>query len=135
MYQFDLTEQIEALKNFSNVSILKKNTPSSSAQQQERRQEETLQKTLPEEQTVDRREHHETVGSDHPETDSHPKPADTPNPVSDDVSVVPHTHVVRNVGQFVSRLPKLTLLPIVGTPSNFRHFGTPLKLPYTIARD
>jgi len=77
-YQFDLTEQIEALKKFSSVSILKKNTPSSSAQQQqESRQEETQQKTLPEEQTVDRREQHGTVGSDHPETDSHPKPTDT----------------------------------------------------------
>jgi len=42
--------------------------------------------------------------------------------VSDDIDVVPHTRVVRNVGQSVIRLPKLTLPTFSGDPLQFQMF-------------
>ena len=125
MYQFDLTEQVEALKKFSSANFAKKDTPSSSAQQQQveshHHREETKQATPPVEQTVGSPEQQETVKSKHPVTDRHLNP-DTLEPVSVDVPVVPHTHVVRNVGQFVTRLPKLTLPTFSGDPLQFQTF-------------
>ena len=40
--------------------------------------------------------------------------------MSDHVPVVPHTPVVHNVGQFVTKLPKLTLPPFSKDPLKFQ---------------
>ena len=119
MYHFHLTEQITSLQKFSTAFVAKKTTPSLSAHhKQELHQEEQIAgNTDTSEQQV--------VLQNNPETEGHTEPDDgvtTPTLVSHDVPVVPHTHVVRNVGQFVTRLPKLTLPTFSGDPLQFQTF-------------
>ena len=119
MYHFHLTEQITSLQKFSTAFVAKKTTPSLSAHhKQELHQEEQIAgNTNTSEQQV--------ALQNNPETEGHTEPDDgvtTPTLVSHDVPVVPHTHAVRNVGQFVTRLPKLTLPTFSGDPLQFQTF-------------
>ena len=120
MYHFNLIERIITLKKFLNPPATKNVQPPpivQPTQQQEQEAEDNTQQqdaednndnSQQQEETLDDAEHLEPDGND---------PLDI---VSD--AVVPHTHVVHNVGQSVIRLPKLTLPTFSGDPLQFQMF-------------
>ena len=108
-YQFDLLERIAALQKFSSAKRANQ-PPGPSAQAQ---QEPTVENAENIEQPLPENNEQETEEENVP-----PPRADVT--ASDSVSHV--SHVVHNVGQFVSWLPKLTLPTFSGDPLQFQTF-------------
>ena len=117
MYHFNLTERIASLRKFTISPVLLAKTKAHSGSSQNRPISDNSTDHQPEDNNT------QPENADHEQDYSSTGHTAAAGVVSNSL---PHTHVARNVGQFVgqfvSRLPKLTLPTFSGEPLQFQTF-------------
>ena len=117
MYHFNLTERMASLRKFTISPVLLAKTKAHSGSPQNRPISDNSTDQQPEDNNT------QPENADHEQDYSSTGHTAAAGVVSNSL---PHTHVARNVGQsvgqFVSRLPKLTLPTFSGEPLQFQTF-------------
>ena len=117
MYHFNLTERMASLRKFTISPVLLAKTKAHSGSPQNRPISDNSTDLQPEDNNT------QPENADHEQDYSSTGHTAAAGVVSNSL---PHTHVARNVGQsvgqFVSRLPKLTLPTFSGEPLQFQTF-------------